>query len=37
MDKQTKPAEKPKVDKTVLADKISEKERQVADKKIIKK
>lgn len=37
MQAQTKAAEKPKVDKAVLANKIAEKEKLISDKKIIKK
>lgn len=37
MDQQTKPAEKPKIDKAVLDQKIADKEKLVTDKKIVKK
>jgi len=37
MQQQTKPAEKPKVDKAVLKEKIADKEKLITDKKIIKK
>jgi hypothetical protein len=37
MQEQTKPAEKPKIDKPAMDKKITDKESLVTDKKIVKK